>query len=112
MACEVCYRDSDVEADALIPSFISAIIAYCVFLVGEDLILHMAFGKASVVTSLFATPEMTFEGAHVLHLIGYAILACTCVIGVRIQAPLLLRAETGFRGCRYLFTCGRRLAPL
>ena len=41
IACEVCYRDSDVEADELIPSFISAIIARCVFLLGEDLILPL-----------------------------------------------------------------------
>jgi CIC family chloride channel protein len=96
IACEVCYRDSDVESEALIPSFISAIMAYCVFLLGENFILELFFNRTSNVISMFATPEMTFESGDVLHLVGYALLALLCVAGVRLQAPLLGRAEAGF----------------
>ncbi|MHC5067050.1 MAG: chloride channel protein [Planctomycetota bacterium] len=84
-AAEVLYSEADVESDVLIPSFISAIVAFCVFgMVEGGLYAHAAEG-GELVTSLFLPPEgLSFSAGDALHLIGYLLVALAAVAGQRV----------------------------
>ena len=72
-AGEVLYSDSDLDADALIPSIISAIVGYCVFGLLE-MGIYPAY--ADGVIALFYIPALLNFGAHDFpQLIGYGLVA-------------------------------------
>lgn len=78
-AVEVLYSDSDLEADALIPCFISAIVGFVVFGMTEGLMLD-ALGGGHQTSSLYDSlihirHSMEFRVADVVHLLGYGLVA-------------------------------------
>ena len=86
-AAEVLYRDPDLEADALIPGFISAVVAYCAFGILFALVFPHGSGEGVFLAALFATPEMHFAVGDVGELLGYLVvaivLALVCYLHVR-----------------------------
>jgi len=66
-ACEVLYRDTDIETDGVIPCAVSSIVAYSVF---------YTVTRKSV---LFATQEYQFSSLHELGLYGVLGIVCALV---------------------------------
>lgn len=80
-AAEVLYSDPDVESDVLIPSFISAIVAYCIFGLTEALLLG---AHEPLIRSLFLPPEgLSFSAHDWAQLAGYLLVALAAVLGCR-----------------------------
>ncbi len=74
-AVEMLYFESDLEAEALIPSFLSAIISYCTF----GLLQSFIYPDHSITQSLFAIPDgLLFEAEDYLQLLGYLGIALSC----------------------------------
>ena len=93
-AAEVLYSDPDVEADVLIPSFISAIVSYCTFGVLQVAVMPGGF---DVVASLFqVSPDLGFSASEVPHLIGYLLVALAVVALCRTFMLIFSTTEAGF----------------
>lgn len=95
-AAEVLYRDPDVEADALIPGFIAAIVGYVTFGAIEGLVIP-DLGGTHLISSLFLPPEgLDFAPSDAIELVGY-LLVTLCVVGMaRVTVHSVRGAERSF----------------
>ncbi len=81
-ACEVLYRDTDIETDGVIPCTVSSIVAYSVF---------YTITRKSV---LFATEEYHFTSLHELGL--YGVLGVVCALVGMFYVWVLYKGRDGF----------------
>lgn len=83
--CEVLYRGTDLEADALIPAFIASIIGYCVSGQLDGLWCAATHAFTPYGSTLFEPPaNLGFAVADWPQLIGYTILALAIVAVARL----------------------------
>ena len=93
-AAEVLYSDPEFEADVLIPSFISAIVAHVTFGLVEGLLLDQ-----SSITVLFAVPAeagLRFTAADTPQLLGYLLVTGAVVVAARAFISALSASERQF----------------
>ncbi len=77
-AAEVLYRGPDLEADVLIPAFISAVVGYLVGTVGLEVLGPLVGHHATMASSLFQPPAVAFRVGDGLQLVGYSLVALAC----------------------------------
>jgi len=93
-AAEVLYADSEVESDVLIPSFISAIVAFCTF----GLLEGSVFPGSTGGFSLFKISDgLDFSAGDAAHLVGYLLLALSLVVSVRAFTNVAFWTERAFK---------------
>lgn len=95
-AAEVLYAESELEADVIIPSFISSIVGFVIFGLIESLVYPAMSENAF--NNLFATPEeFAFTIGNAAELIGYGILALTIIVTVRFYVVVAYQIEKLFQ---------------
>jgi len=93
-ACEVLYLSADLEAEALIPAFISAVIAYCVSGQLDDAWCSATGWFTPYGSTLFNPPAaLGFGIADWPQLIGYGLLALAVVITARMMIAANARVD-------------------
>ncbi|MDA3960189.1 MAG: chloride channel protein [Planctomycetota bacterium] len=95
-AAEVLYSDPDVEADALIPGFISAIVGFVTFGALEGMVLPELL-ETHLISSLFLPPaNLNFAPKDAIQLVGYLAVALCTVVMARVMVFAVQRSERGF----------------
>lgn len=81
-AVEVLYRGPELEAEAIVPSFISAVVGYLVGTYALDLLAPLAGHQAVIASTLFLPPATAFRAADWPQLAGFTVVA----MGVAVMA--------------------------
>ena len=79
-AAEVLYRGPDLDADVLIPAFISAVVGYLVGTIGLDVLGPLVGHQALLASSLFQPPPAAFHVSDGMQLVGYSLVALACAV--------------------------------
>lgn len=74
-AVEVLYRGPEIEAEAIVPSFISAVVGYLVGTFALDLLGPLTGHAGVVASTLFLPPPVAFRAADWPQLAGFALVA-------------------------------------
>ncbi len=95
-AIEVVYSDSEVEADTMIPCFISAIISFCTFGILSGLFFACDAQADGLLAQLFITEQIPFTATDITHLVGYMALALVIIAAGRLFIAILHKGHSLF----------------
>ncbi len=95
-AAEVLYLGPDMEADVLIPAFISAIIGYLSGTMGADLLGPLVGLPGVEASTLFQPPAVAFHVGDWMQLAGFTLVALAATLAARLLIALVRRTGAGF----------------
>ncbi|MBA3937277.1 MAG: chloride channel protein [Planctomycetes bacterium] len=95
-AAEVLYLGPDMEADVLIPAFISAIIGYLAGTMGAELLGPLVGLPGVEASTLFQPPVVAFHVGDWMQLAGFTLVALAATLAARLLIALVQRANSGF----------------
>lgn len=111
-AVEVLYRGPELEADALIPGFIAAVVAYLAGTVGLDLLGPAIGHPGAIASTLFTLPGVAFHPGDWAQLAGYSLVAAACALMARWFMVAQAVATTRFDALPLPFWCRPAIGAL